>query len=229
MRLTGDRLPEIKHVAHTNFCDIGWKVDEATGRLIVVAVLDNLLKGAAGQAIQQFNLLLRVRRSRRACCERWRRCVVKFGGELVETPRTSRRGRRRPWSALAAAGSARGGARRRPRDRRGTGAARRAEAVGRRPAHHRCRRRSTPWSRCSAGTINTRLVAHLVGLGLDAVGLTGVDAALARATRAAAHVTAAGAQVDLGLVGEPDADADLGVVSHLLAGGYVPVIASLGI
>ena len=57
MRLTGDRLPEIKHVAHTNFCDIGWKLDEATGRLIVVAVLDNLLKGAAGQAVQQFNLL----------------------------------------------------------------------------------------------------------------------------------------------------------------------------
>jgi N-acetyl-gamma-glutamyl-phosphate reductase len=57
VRLTGDRLPEIKHVAHTNFCDIGWRVDEATGRLIVVAVLDNLLKGAAGQAIQQFNLL----------------------------------------------------------------------------------------------------------------------------------------------------------------------------
>jgi len=57
VRLTGDRLPEIKHVVHTNFCDIGWKVDEPTGRLIVVAVLDNLLKGAAGQAVQQFNLL----------------------------------------------------------------------------------------------------------------------------------------------------------------------------
>jgi N-acetyl-gamma-glutamyl-phosphate reductase len=57
VRLTGDRLPEIKHVAHTNFCDIGWKVDEASGRLIVVAVLDNLLKGAAGQALQHFNLL----------------------------------------------------------------------------------------------------------------------------------------------------------------------------
>lgn len=56
VRLAGDRLPEIKHVAHTNFCDIGWRVDEATGRVIVVAVLDNLLKGAAGQAVQQFNL-----------------------------------------------------------------------------------------------------------------------------------------------------------------------------
>jgi acetylglutamate kinase len=79
-----------------------------------------------------------------------------------------------------------------------------------------------------AGTINTRLVAHLVKLGIKAVGLTGVDGALARSGRAAAHVTAAGAQVDLGLVGEPDAGADLGVVSHLLVGGYVPVIASLG-
>jgi N-acetyl-gamma-glutamyl-phosphate reductase len=57
VRLTGDRLPEIKHVVHTNFCDIGWKVEESTGRLIVIAVLDNLLKGAAGQAVQQFNLL----------------------------------------------------------------------------------------------------------------------------------------------------------------------------
>lgn len=80
-----------------------------------------------------------------------------------------------------------------------------------------------------AGTINTRLVARLVGLGLKAVGLTGVDGALARSFRAAAHVTAAGEQVDLGLVGDPDPTADLGVVSHLVQGGYVPVIASLGI
>ncbi len=58
VRLTGDALPEIKHVAYTNFCDIGWKVDEATGRIILVSVIDNLLKGAAGQAVQNFNLLL---------------------------------------------------------------------------------------------------------------------------------------------------------------------------
>ena len=60
VRLTGDALPEIKHVAHTNFCDIGWKVDEATGRIILVSVIDNLLKGAAGQAVQNFNLLIGV-------------------------------------------------------------------------------------------------------------------------------------------------------------------------
>lgn len=79
------------------------------------------------------------------------------------------------------------------------------------------------------GTINTRLVAHLVARGLDAIGLTGVDTGLARSTRAAAHVTAAGTPVDLGLVGEPHATADVRVVSHLLAGGFVPVIASLGV
>jgi N-acetyl-gamma-glutamyl-phosphate reductase len=56
VRLRGGDLPVIKHVAHTNFCDIGWKLDEPTGRLIVVSCLDNLLKGAAGQAVQNFNL-----------------------------------------------------------------------------------------------------------------------------------------------------------------------------
>jgi N-acetyl-gamma-glutamyl-phosphate reductase len=58
VRLTGAALPEIKHVVHTNFCDIGWKVDEATGRLVLIAVLDNLVKGAAGQAVQNLNIAL---------------------------------------------------------------------------------------------------------------------------------------------------------------------------
>jgi N-acetyl-gamma-glutamyl-phosphate reductase len=57
VRLSTDSLPEIKHVAHTNFCDIGWKVDEATGRVFVVSVIDNLVKGAAGQAIQNLNVM----------------------------------------------------------------------------------------------------------------------------------------------------------------------------
>jgi N-acetyl-gamma-glutamyl-phosphate reductase len=56
VRLTGDRLPEIKHVAWTNFCDIGWKLDADGRRLVLVSVIDNLLKGAAGQAVQNFNL-----------------------------------------------------------------------------------------------------------------------------------------------------------------------------
>src|SRR5687767_4026013 len=57
VRLTGTELPEIKHVAHTNFCDIGWRVDASRSRALFVVVLDNLLKGAAGQAIQNLNLM----------------------------------------------------------------------------------------------------------------------------------------------------------------------------
>jgi N-acetyl-gamma-glutamyl-phosphate reductase len=56
VRLTGGELPEIKHVAHTNFCDIGWRIDRPGGQLVLVACLDNLVKGAAGQAIQNFNI-----------------------------------------------------------------------------------------------------------------------------------------------------------------------------
>ena len=57
VRLTDERLPEIKHAAYTNFCDIGWRVDAASGRILLVAVLDNLVKGAAGQAIQNLNVV----------------------------------------------------------------------------------------------------------------------------------------------------------------------------
>jgi N-acetyl-gamma-glutamyl-phosphate reductase len=57
IRLTGPQLPEIKHVAHTNFCDIGWRVDPS-GRAILVSVIDNLLKGASGQAVQNMNVML---------------------------------------------------------------------------------------------------------------------------------------------------------------------------
>ena len=56
VRLVGAELPEIKHVVHTNFCDIGWVLDETGGRLVLVACLDNLVKGAAGQAIQNLNV-----------------------------------------------------------------------------------------------------------------------------------------------------------------------------
>jgi N-acetyl-gamma-glutamyl-phosphate reductase len=57
VRLTGETLPEIKHVAYTNFCDIGWRLD-GSGRLLMVSVIDNLVKGAAGQAIQNLNVVL---------------------------------------------------------------------------------------------------------------------------------------------------------------------------
>lgn len=56
VRLRGAALPEIKQVAHTNFCDIGWKLDADSGRLVLVSCLDNLGKGAAGQALQNLNV-----------------------------------------------------------------------------------------------------------------------------------------------------------------------------
>ena len=57
VRIVGPELPTIRHVAHTNFCDIGWRVDPS-GRVVIVAVIDNLLKGASGQAVQNMNLMI---------------------------------------------------------------------------------------------------------------------------------------------------------------------------
>ncbi|MCK5451696.1 MAG: N-acetyl-gamma-glutamyl-phosphate reductase [Candidatus Omnitrophica bacterium] len=48
-------LPEVKDVAYTNFCDIGITVSR--GMLIIVSVIDNLLKGASGQAVQNMNIM----------------------------------------------------------------------------------------------------------------------------------------------------------------------------
>jgi acetylglutamate kinase len=77
------------------------------------------------------------------------------------------------------------------------------------------------------GTANTELVAALVAEGVAAVGLTGVDAGLGRASRVAAHRSTTGAVVDLGLVGDPS-EVDASLIELLLVHGYVPVIASLG-
>lgn len=78
------------------------------------------------------------------------------------------------------------------------------------------------------GSANTDLVAALVGSGVPAVGLTGVDAGFGRATRVPPHHATSGSIVDLGLVGDPSA-IDASLVELLLVHGYVPVIASLGI
>jgi N-acetyl-gamma-glutamyl-phosphate reductase len=53
--LPAGRLPELQHVTHTNFCDIGFALDPSGERLVIVACLDNLGKGAAGQAVQNLN------------------------------------------------------------------------------------------------------------------------------------------------------------------------------
>ena len=53
--LPSGRLPELQHVTHTNFCDIGFALDPSGERLVIVSCLDNLGKGAAGQAVQNMN------------------------------------------------------------------------------------------------------------------------------------------------------------------------------
>ena len=52
------RVPDLHAVARTNFCDLGVNFDPRTGRAVVVSAIDNLVKGAAGQAIQNMNLML---------------------------------------------------------------------------------------------------------------------------------------------------------------------------
>jgi N-acetyl-gamma-glutamyl-phosphate/LysW-gamma-L-alpha-aminoadipyl-6-phosphate reductase len=52
------RLPEPKILAGTNFCDIGFEIDEVTGRIVVVAAIDNLVRGAAGQAVHALNVMM---------------------------------------------------------------------------------------------------------------------------------------------------------------------------
>jgi len=52
------KAPDLSAVRHTNFCDIGVTLDAATGRAVVVSAIDNLVKGAAGQAVQNMNLML---------------------------------------------------------------------------------------------------------------------------------------------------------------------------
>jgi N-acetyl-gamma-glutamyl-phosphate reductase len=52
------QVPDLRAVEHTNYCDIGVCFDAATGRSVVVSAIDNLVKGAAGQAVQNMNLAL---------------------------------------------------------------------------------------------------------------------------------------------------------------------------
>jgi N-acetyl-gamma-glutamyl-phosphate reductase len=51
-------MPDISGVNRTNYCDIGVQYDGKTGRAVVVSAIDNLGKGAAGQAVQNMNLML---------------------------------------------------------------------------------------------------------------------------------------------------------------------------
>ena len=60
VRLTGDRMPETRWVKGTNFCDIGLTLDQRTNHVVVVGAIDNLIKGAAGQAVQNMNIVFEL-------------------------------------------------------------------------------------------------------------------------------------------------------------------------
>jgi N-acetyl-gamma-glutamyl-phosphate reductase len=55
--LEGKNLPDTKNVVGTNAIEIAWRLDPRTGRLIVMSALDNLVKGASGQAVQSMNVV----------------------------------------------------------------------------------------------------------------------------------------------------------------------------
>ena len=79
-----------------------------------------------------------------------------------------------------------------------------------------------------AGRTNTALVAALAAAGVRAVGLTGADGLIGLSSRADSFRSVAGDDVDLGLVGQPRGT-DMSLLRDLLALGYVPVIASIGV
>ncbi len=58
-----DTLPTTKHVAGSNFLDIAIRVDKRTKRVIVISALDNLIKGASGQAVQNMNIAFNLKES----------------------------------------------------------------------------------------------------------------------------------------------------------------------
>jgi acetylglutamate kinase len=79
-----------------------------------------------------------------------------------------------------------------------------------------------------AGRNNTAFVAALNAAGARAVGLTGADAEIGLSTRAPLFSATSGAQVDLGLVGQP-AESRPRLIADLVSDGYVPVVASIGV
>ncbi len=57
VRFSGSAVPEIRNVAGSNYIDIGFRIDRRNNRLVLLSAIDNLVKGAAGQAVQNMNIL----------------------------------------------------------------------------------------------------------------------------------------------------------------------------
>ena len=226
VRLTGGRPPEIKHVAHTNFCDVGWQVDG--GRLVLGVLPGQPGEGRRRTGSAELQRRLRAGRARGVEVTARRRppVVIKLGGELLGEPVRLRR----LATALAdVAGReplvlVHGGGREVDAEMARLGIAKRAvDGL-----------RITDGATLEvvagvlAGRVNTRLVAALGAAGASAVGLTGADGGLARVRRERRYRAANGTEVDLGFVGRPVGTDPPALLIDLLETGHVPVVASLG-
>ena len=101
VRLVGAALPEIKHVAHTNFCDIGWRVDPS-GRVDPRVGHRQPAEGRVGPGRAEHERDARPPRDDRTAVT-GQPVVVKFGGELLEEPATARRRSSRRMARIAGA------------------------------------------------------------------------------------------------------------------------------
>ncbi len=110
VRLRGGDLPVIKHVAHTNFCDIGWKLDERDGPAGRRLVHRQPAEGRGRTGGAELQRRVRLRRADGACSDGGV-TLLKLGGELLEQPErlaalaaaSSRRRDRSRWSSCTAA------------------------------------------------------------------------------------------------------------------------------
>ncbi len=90
VRLYENGLPQIQHSVRTSYADIGFQLDSSGRRAVIVSCLDNLLKGASSQAVQNMNVMQgwpnrKVSNDNRRGGSRMR-YVVKLGGAGLETP-----------------------------------------------------------------------------------------------------------------------------------------------
>ena len=203
VRLTGAALPEIKHVAHTNFCDIGWRV-HPSGRVDARLGHRQPAQGRLGAGRPEHERDARHRRSGRACCDRRLRLVSEFGGELLEDPARLADvvvGRRAHRGAAGSAGSSivHGGGKE-------IDAALKAAGIAKRQVDGL---RITDDATLDvvvavlAGTVNTRFVAALTTAGVRGRRADGRRRPLRAVGSAPPHRAVDGRLVDLGRVGVP--------------------------
>ena len=169
-------MPDLHAVARTNFCDIGVIADPASGRCVVVSAIDNLVKGAAGQAIQNLNLALGFDETAGLLVK----ALIKIGGSLLDDPASRQRHRAADCGGRRVGIARDGRAWRRQADDPLSRRARHPEPVRGRAAGHdgRNHRRGAQGSRGNREYATGRRAG---AAGAKAVGLTGIDAGLATA------------------------------------------------